>query len=114
MSTLSTATVVTLTTVGTTPFVVPTGVYRMTFKLWGAGGAGTAMLAGSNSTVFAGGSGAFVSCDVTVNPGSTIYLLVGQGGLVNNFGGNTGNALGGGGKLQLLLHSTIVYKVLWL
>jgi hypothetical protein len=87
-----------VTVVGSSSFVVPSGVSRMTFKLWGAGGSSTGMLATTNGTTFAGGSGAFVSCDVTVVPGATIYLLVGQGGSVNNYNANSGNALGGGGE----------------
>lgn len=87
-----------VTVVGSSSFVVPSGVSRMTFKLWGAGGSSTGMLATTNGTTFAGGSGAFLSCDVTVAPGATIYLLVGQGGSVNNYNANSGNALGGGGE----------------
>ena len=77
----------------------------MTFKLWGAGGASTGVAGTLNNRAsFAGGSGAFVSCDVSVTPGATIYLLVGQGGLVNSFSVNTGNAQGGGGTKHVALH----------
>ena len=70
-------------------------------KLWGAGGAGTsAKLWGvvTVQTVYAGGSGAFVSCDIAVTGGKTIYLLVGQGGQVPSYGANSSAATGGGGK----------------
>jgi hypothetical protein len=97
-----------VTVVGSSSFVVPSGVSRMTFKLWGAGGASTGV-AGTlnNGASFAGGSGAFVSCDITVTPGTTMYLLVGQGGLVNGFSVNTGNAQGGGGKLTFIILITL-------
>ena len=68
-------------------------------KLWGAGGAGTsAKNLGVLSIVYAGGSGAFVSCDMAVTGGTTIYLLVGQGGQVPSYGANSAAATGGGGN----------------
>ena len=70
-------------------------------KLWGAGGAGTsAKNSGDNTvdSVYAGGSGAFVSCDMAVTGGTTIYLLVGQGGRVPSYGANSATATGGGGN----------------
>ena len=68
-------------------------------KLWGAGGAGTsAKNLGVLSIVYAGGSGAFVSCDMAVTGGTTIYLLVGQGGQVSSYGTNSAAAIGGGGN----------------
>ena len=74
-------------------------------KLWGAGGAGTSAKdwsyndqSGSVDSVYAGGSGAFVSCDMAVTGGTTIYLLVGQGGQVPSYGANSAAAAGGGGS----------------
>jgi len=70
-------------------------------KLWGAGGAGTSAKNNgllSVENVYAGGSGAFVSCDMAVTGGTTIYLLVGQGGQVPNYGADSAAAIGGGGN----------------
>ena len=70
-------------------------------KLWGAGGAGTsAKNSGlvSVDNVYAGGSGAFVSCDMAFTGGTTIYLLVGQGGQVSSYGTNSAASTGGGGN----------------
>ena len=70
-------------------------------KLWGAGGAGTSAknnTLGNVDSVYAGGSGAFVSCDIAVTGSSTIYLLVGQGGQVSSYGTNSAAATGGGGN----------------
>ena len=70
-------------------------------KLWGAGGAGTSAKNSGIYTVdsvYAGGSGAFVSCDMAVTGGTTIYLLVGQGGRVPSYGANSAAATGGGGN----------------
>jgi hypothetical protein len=49
--------------------------------------------------LYAGGSGAFVSCDMAVATGTTIYLVVGQGGLSSVYGTCTGSIYGGGGTL---------------
>ena len=70
-------------------------------KLWGAGGAGTSAMnnaLGNVDNVYAGGSGAFVSCDMAVTGGTTIYLLVGQGGQVPNYGADSAPSSGGGGN----------------
>jgi hypothetical protein len=50
-----------------------------------------------NGNLYAGGSGAFVSCDMAVTTGTTIYLVVGQGGLSSVYGTCTGSIYGGGG-----------------
>jgi len=70
-------------------------------QLWGAGGAGTSFKNVGIYTVdsvYAGGSGAFVSCDMAVTGGTTIYLLVSQGGQVPSYGANSAPAAGGGGN----------------
>ena len=68
-------------------------------KLWGAGGASTSGAAGKGETSYAGGSGAFVSCSMAVTGGTTIYLLVGQGGQVPpSYGASSATSLGGGGN----------------
>jgi len=66
-------------------FVVPSNVITLTVKLWGAGGGG------------AGGSGAFVTGDLAVTPGSTLTLLVGEGG---SFGSGLASTFGGGGGVD--------------
>ena len=66
-------------------------------SMWGAGGAGTGM--NGAGYLYPGGSGAFVSCTINALPGSTIYLLVGSGGAVANYGQRTSGAIGGGGNL---------------
>ena len=77
-------------------------------KLWGAGGAGTSAKNSGIYTVnsvYAGGSGAFVSCDMAVTGGTTIYLLVGQGGRVPSYGTDSAIATGGGGKAFMYMLS---------
>ena len=71
----------------------------VTMRMWGAGGAGTGLrnILTFQARMYAGGSGAFVSCTINAIPGSTIYLLVGGGGAVENFGKSTSSAIGGGG-----------------
>ena len=101
LSILSFATSVSFTTIGSSSLTIPNGVSSINVKLWGAGGAGTsAKLWGlvTVQTVYAGGSGAFVSCDIAVTGGKTIYLLVGQGGQVPSYGANSAAAIGGGGN----------------
>lgn len=87
-------------------FVVPTGVNSLFVRLWGAGGGD----AGGS-----GGGGAFVSGNLSVMSGSTLTLLVGQGGskpsntvglpsAYATFGGGGGADLGGtgGGRSGIL------------
>jgi len=81
-------------------------VVSINVKLWGAGGAGTSAkdnVHGIVDGVFAGGSGAFVSCDMAVTGGTTIYLLVGQGGQVSSYGANSAAATGGGGNAHIIM-----------
>lgn len=93
-------------------FTVPTGVNTMQVSLWGAGGAG-------GGSLYAGGAGAFVQGIITVVPGQTYTIMVGQGGVFNGTsstyggGGPTGsndNSSGSGGgrsAIQLNLTATI-------
>jgi hypothetical protein len=77
-------------------YTVPTGVYLLIVKMWGAGGGGNG--AGK------GGGGAYVEGRLTVTPGETLTLIVGSGGAVyntsNNYGGGGGSATvrAGGGQ----------------
>ena len=101
LSILSFATSVSYTTIGSSSLTIPNGVVSINVKLWGAGGAGTSAknnTLGNVDSVYAGGSGAFVSCDMAVTGGTTIYLLVGQGGQVPSYGTNSAAAIGGGGN----------------
>lgn len=65
---------------GDQSYTVPSSVTTISVKLWGAGGGG-----GYNrstvTTVGLGGSGGFVSGDITVTPGETLTIIVGQGGI---------------------------------
>jgi hypothetical protein len=79
-------------TAGVTAVVVPPGAATMTARLWGAGGGG----AGYG----AGGGGAFVQSTISVTPGQTFVVVVGQHGDYNdnNAGGSgSGDAQGGNG-----------------
>ena len=89
-------------------FTVPSGVTRVTFKLWGAGGSGSSA---------AGGSGGFTQATVATTASTVFTLLVGQGSYVRdggtNFGGGAhgqydgGNGGGdGGGRSAVLLSTT--------
>ena len=98
------------TAIGLSSLIIPNGVSSINVKLWGAGGAGTSAQNSGIYTVdsvYAGGSGAFVSCDMAVTGGITIYLLVGQGGQVSSNGTNSAAATGGGG-ICIYLHNIIL------
>ncbi len=88
------------TTPGTYTVMIPTNSSGVTMSIWGAGGAGTGINFGieANAALYSGGSGAFVSCTINALPGSTIYLLVGGGGAVANYGQRTRASIGGGGQ----------------
>ena len=67
--------------------------------LWGAGGAGAA----TNpdyfyGSAFAGGSGGFTACSLSVSGGQELYVIVGGGGLAPAAWGGMGpGGYGGGG-----------------
>ena len=86
------------TTPGNYTVMIPADSSGVTMSMWGAGGAGTGTNNAGSGTMYPGGSGAFVSCTINAPPGSTIYLLVGGGGAVGNYGQrSTISAIGGGG-----------------
>lgn len=100
---------------GDQSFTVPSGVTRVTFKLWGAGGTATVSL-----TSFAlpfGGDGGFTQSTLATSGGTTYTVIVGQstfnrnGGL-NYGGGRSGNYDGsygggdGGGRSAIRIGST--------
>jgi hypothetical protein len=59
-------------------YIVPIDTTQLTFKLWGAGGAGGAMFA--PGVAYFGGAGAFVQATVPVIPGEILTIKVGGGG----------------------------------
>ena len=71
-------------------FTVPTGVTSIQVTMWGAGGGGST---GATAT---GGAGAYIKGTLTVTPGQTYTVIVGQGGLRANAGGSLA-IYGGGG-----------------
>jgi hypothetical protein len=77
-------------------FVVPTGVTSLSVKIWGAGG-------GGGREGYRGGAGGYTEGNLTVTPGETLTIIVGQGGILHSgfpldrdyrYGGG---ASGGGG-----------------
>jgi hypothetical protein len=96
---ISATSVTKYTTPGTYAVMIPANSRQVTMSMWGAGGAGTGINYGIDANLYPGGSGAFVSCSINALPGSTIYLLVGGGGAVGNYGQRTSSAIGGGGQL---------------
>ena len=92
-------------------YTVPVGTTSVTVTMWGAGG-------GGNNNI--GGPGAFVSGTLSVTPGETLRVIVGQGGPLNTasvYGGGgpsstsaNEDAGSGGGRsaLQRILSTTII------
>jgi hypothetical protein len=68
-------------------FKVPMNVTKISVKLWGGGGSGSAF----NNQACGGGAG-FVSGDLAVTPGDMLRIIVGRGGFSDDE-----NAYGGGG-----------------
>ena len=103
-----TETLETFTTPGSHTFTVPAGITCIQVEAWGAGGGG-----GRNTNNGlgrgGGGGGAFARSILTVTPGATYNVIVGQGGTGGNltavqnsggasiFGTNIVSAAGGGG-----------------
>ena len=78
-------------------FVVPAGVTSLSVKIWGAGG-------GGGREGYRGGAGGYTEGNLTVTPGETLTIIVGQGGILHSgfpldrdyrYGGG---ASGGGGN----------------
>lgn len=59
---------------------IPWGVNRILVQLWGAGGGGDASEQLDNYQSYSGGSGGYLSCNVSVPMGETAYVIVGGGG----------------------------------
>ena len=71
-------------------YVVPAGVTSVTLFMWAAGGAG-------GSAGFKGGAGAALTGTLTVSPGETLTVMVGQSGGRNDWPGLPSPATYGGG-----------------
>jgi hypothetical protein len=87
---------------GDQSFVVPTNVTSIKVYMWAGGGQGTTTINGS----FYGGAGAYVQGVLTVTPGETLTIYVGQGGITGptfsyknggyNSAGDAGTGTAGG------------------
>ena len=96
-----------------TTFTVPSGVTRVTFKLWGAGGSG----AGAP-----GGNGGYTESTIAVSSGQVFYINPGQASWVRNddvnYGGgkrskyDNGNSGGDGGGRSWVQRSDIAHDIL--
>ncbi len=72
-------TVPSFTSTGSQQWTVPAGVTSITVDVWGAGGGGSRR-SGSDGASGGGGGGAFSRSILTVTPGSTLTIYVGNGG----------------------------------
>lgn len=95
--------ITTYTTHGTYTFTVGANTHRVRGQLWGAGGGGGFGAAGSpGGGGSGGGGGAYCNIILSVNPGDTIAVVVGQGGA----GGTSGSNGGNGGNSTINYSST--------
>jgi fibronectin-binding autotransporter adhesin len=96
---ITTTSVQSFTSVGTTNWTDPTGITSVRYLVVGGGGAGGSTTGGG------GGAGGFLTGTTSVTPGSGYSVTVGSGGVgVSGHGGNGGNSvfgsftvIGGGG-----------------
>ena len=85
-----------LTQPGSYNWTVPDDVTIVQVKLWGGGGGGSGGGQGKDRQVaFAGGSGGFTSCILSVTPGQTLYVIVAGGGSSMGFGETSPGGYGG-------------------
>lgn len=93
---VSEKTTVAFTATGSTTWVVPAGVTRVSARIWGAGGGSGYMPSATSSYAppGGGGAGAYVEKAFAVQPGDTLTIVVGSGGAGGNGagGGSTGGA----------------------
>jgi hypothetical protein len=82
-------------TTGSSSYSVPVGVTTITVKAWGAGGGGGA--GGSASIGGTGGGGGFAQANLTVTPGESLNVYVGNPGTSNTVVSTSGGGGGGGG-----------------
>ena len=76
-------------TPGTSYFVVPTNVNSVIVEVWGGGGGGGAGYSLYDRGGGGGGSGGYAKGVVTVTPGATYTVMVGQGGSAGMGGGTS-------------------------
>jgi len=89
-------------TAGSGNFTVPVGVYRIQYKIWGAGGGGGG--GGVTNAGNGGSAGAYSEGWLSVTPGQVIPYVVGAGG---TFGvGGAGGANGGTSSLNTTIVCT--------
>lgn len=82
-----------------TTWTCPAGVTSITIEAWGAGGGGGTTMSGppcgcsgcgpSVHDGLPGGKGGYTKSIISVNPGTTYPIVIGQGGCSNQAGGNT-------------------------
>ncbi len=72
-----------------TSWICPAGVTSVTVECWGGGAGGVGGVSTNNYGGGGGGGGAFASSVVTVIPGNSYTITVGNGGGSNTAGGNT-------------------------
>ena len=102
-------------------FTVPQGVFSVSARLWGAGGAGRVATQGSGASPYGvnvpGGAGGFTVGRVAVSPGDVVKVIVGCGGSSSTGlggyggGGNSGASTaegGGGGRSALIINGVEV------
>lgn len=87
-------------TAGTSSWTVPTGVYKIYFRLWGGGGGGGYAAAGSCASGGAGGG--YLDHILTVAPGDVLSVTVGAAGA----GGLVGTPASNGGDTTLVHGAT--------
>jgi hypothetical protein len=109
------------TSVGTTSWTPPTGVYSVEYLVVGGGGGGGQ--AADNAGAGGGGAGMVLTGNIAVTPGQSYTVTVGDGGAGGNSGSNVGalggsvgsnsvfssiTALGGGGGFASRSNTTLV------
>jgi hypothetical protein len=95
---------------------VPAGVVRVTVELWGGGGGGAAawsapVSADPGGGGGGGGAGAYVRTAVTVTPGETLTVRLGEGGAGGGADARDAAKDGGNGADTSLLRGDIVLAV---
>jgi len=101
--------VATFTAQTTTNWTVPTGVYSIWVKMWGAGGRG-------GSTNSPGGGGGFINGYLAVTPGNTVKIYCGGGGYYDDYPEDCNNATSGanvtlGGRAPVVYYNGSTYMI---
>ena len=76
---------------------IPFGVNKIHVQLWGAGGGADKSLELDGFVSYSGGSGGYLSCNVTVPMGEKAYVIVGGGGGAGAVAGNRRVSVNRGG-----------------